>query len=129
VRAPVSRKLALLFFVLPAAGLPACTQGADQGSSTTIDPHDPVVSITAHQFSYSPDTTTLQEGVAVTLDLTSDDVHHGFNLPDFNIRADVLPGMHTQLRLVPDKKGTFIFLCDYYCGAGHEMMNGMLVVQ
>jgi cytochrome c oxidase subunit 2 len=119
-------KLAL---ALAAAALPACSQGEDQASSTAIDPSDPVVSITAHQFSYSPDTVTLKEGVAVTLDLVSEDVHHGFNLPDFNIRADVLPGMHTQLRLVPDKKGTFVFLCDYYCGAGHETMNGMLVVE
>ena len=115
--------------VLLAAGLSACSPGAEPASSTTIDPNDPVVSITAHQWSYSPDTITLQEGVAVTLDLVSEDVHHGFNLPDFDLRADVLPVMHTLVRLVPNKKGTFTFLCDYYCGSGHEDMNGMLVVQ
>ncbi len=27
------------------------------------------------------------------------------------------------------KKGTFVFLCDYYCGFGHETMNGTVVVQ
>jgi cytochrome c oxidase subunit 2 len=118
-----------LALVLLAAGLSACSQGEESASSTTIDPNDPVVKITAYQFSYSPDTVTLSEGVAVTLDLTSEDVHHGFNLPDFGIRADVLPGMHAQLRLVPDKKGSFTFLCDYYCGGGHETMNGTLVVQ
>jgi cytochrome c oxidase subunit 2 len=118
-----------LALVLSAAGLSACSQAAEPASSTTIDPNDPVVSITAHEFSYAPDTITLQEGVAVTLDLTSEDVHHGFNLPDFDVRADVLPGIHTKLRLVPNKKGSFVFLCDYYCGFGHETMNGMLVVQ
>jgi cytochrome c oxidase subunit 2 len=123
---PTTQTRAIVLF---AAALSACSQGAEQASSTTIDPNDPVVSITAHEFSYTPDTITLQEGVAVTLDLTSDDVHHGFNLPDFNIRADVLPVMHTKLRLVPNKKGTFVFLCDYYCGFGHETMNGTVVVQ
>jgi cytochrome c oxidase subunit 2 len=125
------RAVALTAFavVLLAAGLSSCSEAAEPASSTTIDPHDPVVSITAHQFSYAPDTITLQEGVAVTLDLVSEDVHHGFNLPDFDLRADVLPAMHTLVRLVPDKKGTFTFLCDYYCGAGHENMNGTLVVQ
>jgi cytochrome c oxidase subunit 2 len=123
LRSPLLPALALL---LLAAGLPACSQGAE---STTIDPKDPVVSITAHQFSYAPDTVMLQEGVAVTLDLTSDDVHHGLNIPDFNFRADVLPGMHTKVRFVPDKKGTFTFLCDYYCGPDHDTMNGTLVVQ
>jgi len=111
------------------ASLSGCAAGPGQTSSTTIDPKDPVVSITAHQWSYAPDTITLQEGVAVTLELVSEDVHHGFNLPDFGVRADVLPGTPTKLRLVPDKKGSFPFYCDYYCGGGHEDMIGTVVVQ
>ena len=52
----------------------------------------------------------------------------GFNLPDFGVRADIVPGKTTRLRLVPDKLGTFIFLCDVFCGSGHEEMNGKLTV-
>jgi cytochrome c oxidase subunit 2 len=112
----------------------ACTSGAGASgaggsSSTVIDPNDPVVQISAHQFTYSPDTVSLELGVAVTLELTSEDVWHGFNLPDFNLRADILPGEPTRVRLVPDKAGTFTFLCDHYCGWNHENMNGTIVVQ
>ncbi|HXD51403.1 MAG TPA: cytochrome c oxidase subunit II, partial [Burkholderiales bacterium] len=38
------------------------------------------------------------------------------------------PGKTTRLRLVPDKTGTFVFLCDVFCGTGHEEMNGKLIV-
>jgi len=44
----------------------------------------------------------------------------GFNLPDFNLRADIVPDKVTRVRLVPDKTGTFTFLCDIFCGARHE---------
>jgi cytochrome c oxidase subunit 2 len=52
----------------------------------------------------------------------------GFNLPDFNVRGDIMPGKVTRVRFVPDKTGTFTFLCDLFCGSGHEEMNGKLTV-
>jgi heme/copper-type cytochrome/quinol oxidase subunit 2 len=32
------------------------------------------------------------------------------------------------LSFTPDKAGTFTFLCDVFCGDGHEGMSGRLVV-
>jgi cytochrome c oxidase subunit 2 len=52
----------------------------------------------------------------------------GFNLPDFNVRSDIVTGKVARMRLVPDKTGTFVFLCDIFCGTGHEKMNGKLIV-
>jgi cytochrome c oxidase subunit 2 len=52
----------------------------------------------------------------------------GFNLPDFNVRADIVPGKVATVKLTPDKTGTFTFLCDIFCGEGHETMAGQLVV-
>jgi cytochrome c oxidase subunit 2 len=103
------------------------TAACSGGGATTEDV--PVVSITAQQWSFSPNTIALQRGVAVDLELISNDVHHGFNLPDFGVRADVVPGKTTTLRINPDKAGTFLFHCDYYCGSGHEGMNGQIVVR
>jgi cytochrome c oxidase subunit 2 len=88
-----------------------------------------VVPISARQWAFTPNVITLQQGVPVDLELTSADVHHGFNLPDFAIRADVIPDQTTHVRFTPDKAGTFLFHCDYYCGAGHEGMNGQIIVQ
>jgi cytochrome c oxidase subunit II len=32
------------------------------------------------------------------------------------------------VRLTLDKAGSFVFLCDVFCGSGHEDMSGTLVV-
>ena len=40
----------------------------------------------------------------------------------------IIPGRTTRLPLTPDKAGTFTFLCDIFCGSGHETMNGTLTV-
>lgn len=47
---------------------------------------------------------------------------------DRTSRADILPGNVAKIRVVPDKAGTFTFLCDIFCGAGHETMNGTITV-
>jgi cytochrome c oxidase subunit 2 len=49
-------------------------------------------------------------------------------VPDFGVRADIVPGKVVQLRLVPQKTGTFDFLCDVFCGDFHEEMQGQIVV-
>jgi cytochrome c oxidase subunit II len=87
-----------------------------------------VIKILARRFTYSPNQITLKKGVPVVLELTTADVLMGFSLPDFNVRADIIPDQVTKLRLVPDKVGTFEFLCDIFCGSGHETMNGTLTV-
>lgn len=88
-----------------------------------------VIPITAHQWAYEPAQITLQVNEPVIFELTSADVHHGFNLPDFGVRADVIPGQKARVKVTPDKPGTFAFFCDYYCGTGHEGMQGEVVVE
>jgi cytochrome c oxidase subunit II len=101
--------------------------GAYVGAQSA-QPKEKVIKITAKKFNYSPGELKLKKGVPVILEFRSLDVVMGFNLPDFGVRADIIPGKATRLRLVPDKTGTFVFLCDVFCGTGHEEMNGRLTV-
>jgi cytochrome c oxidase subunit 2 len=64
----------------------------------------------------------------VVLVFSSVDVTHGFNLPDFDVRTDVVPGQKRRVRIVPDKVGSFAFLCGNFGGIGLEEMAGMLNV-
>ena len=91
-------------------------------------PKEKVIRIGAKRFDYTPGELTLKKGEAVILELTSSDVLMGFNLPDFNLRADIIPDKVTRVRFVPDKTGSFTFLCDIFCGTKHEEMNGRLTV-
>lgn len=94
----------------------------------SAEPKEKVIRITAKKFNYTPGEITIKKGVPVVLEFKTADVMMGFNLPDFNVRADIVPGKTTRLRLVANKTGTFVFLCDVFCGTGHEEMNGKLTV-
>lgn len=107
------------------AGLAALAMG---GASVLAQAKPRVIKVSARRFTYSPSVIELKRGEPVVLELTTEDVFMGFNLPDFNVRSDIVPGKTSTLALTPDKSGTFIFLCDVFCGDGHETMSGKMVV-
>ena len=102
--------------------------GATFVAAQAAAPREKVIRVSARRFEYSPSRLTLKKGVPVVLELTSEDVLMGLNIPDFNVRGDMEPGKVSRVRFVPDKTGTFTFLCDIFCGSGHERMQGTLTV-
>ena len=52
----------------------------------------------------------------------------GVSFADFKQRIDIVPGKVATLRLAREQAGSFVFLCDVFCGSGHEEMSGTLVV-
>ena len=78
--------------------------------------------------SYEPSEIVVKKGVPVVLEMTALDRHHGFELRELGVRADIEPGRVTRVRILPKKTGRFIFSCDVFCGSGHEDMSGVLVV-
>lgn len=91
-------------------------------------PRAKVIKISAKRFDYTPGNFTLKKGQPVIFELTSRDVMMGFNLPDFSLRGDMVPEKVTRVQFTPDKTGTFTFLCDIFCGSGHEEMHGTVTV-
>ncbi len=91
-------------------------------------PRARVIAVSAQRFEYSPAHLTLKKGVPVELQLTSRDVLMGLNIPELNVRGDMEVGKLTRVRFTPQKTGTFVFLCDVFCGTGHERMQGTVTV-
>ena len=89
---------------------------------------DRVVKVRVKKFEFAPDRIMLKKGEPVVLEFTTEDVLMGFNVPDFGVRADIVPGTGAKVRLVPQQTGTFDFHCDIFCGDGHEDMVGQIVV-
>jgi cytochrome c oxidase subunit 2 len=87
-----------------------------------------VVKVRSRRFVFTPSVIHLKKGEPVVFELTAEDVFMGMNIPDFKVRSDIVPGKVMRLPLTPDKAGTFTFLCDVFCGDGHESMSGTLVV-
>jgi cytochrome c oxidase subunit 2 len=87
-----------------------------------------VIKISAKKFEFTPSEITLKKGEPVVLELTTEDVTMGFYAKELNASAEIVPGKVTPLRLVPDKTGSFDFICDVFCGDGHEDMGGKIHV-
>lgn len=93
-------------------------------------PREVVIKMTVKRFEYSRKLIRLKKGVPVLVQITSLDVPHGFSVPDFHVRADlVMPGKVTEVRFTPDKAGEFPYLCDVFCGDKHESVHGKFIVQ
>ncbi len=99
-----------------------------QSLAKEISSDEQSIRISASTFEFKPSEITVKKGVPVTLELVSQDRHHGFKLPEFHVRADIKAGVVEKLRFIPDKAGTFTFFCDVFCGDGHEDMSGTLKV-
>lgn len=98
-------------------------------ASVAQDAAEPrVIELTARRFTYTPNEIALQAGERVVIAIRSIDFVHGMNLPDLHMRLDLVPGRITKLELHPKTPGVIDFVCDNFCGDGHEEMHGRFVV-
>jgi cytochrome c oxidase subunit II len=61
-------------------------------------------------------------GKPVQVNLESRDVLHGFYIPAFRVKRDVVPGMKNHVWFVAPKPGSFDIFCTQYCGTSHSAM-------
>jgi heme/copper-type cytochrome/quinol oxidase subunit 2 len=73
----------------------------------------------------------VSKGDQVILKLRSSDVTHGFSLKAFGIyiAKGIQPGKTVHVSFNADKVGTFIFVCNVFCGDIHQHMEGTLIVR
>lgn len=88
-----------------------------------------VINITAKRFEFSPNQITLKKGEPVKLLLTSADVVHGFFLKPLKIDEIIEPGKTTEVNLTPQTAGTYLLICDHFCGVNHAAMNMKVIVE
>ena len=88
-----------------------------------------VIEMTARRFQYEPNEIPLKAGERVVVVIKSVDFTHGMNIPDLKQRLDLVPGKVTRLELQPQAPGEIEFVCDNFCGDGHEQMHGKFVVR
>lgn len=113
----------ILTILMIAAALPA-------EESTDRKP-DRVISIAAERFTFNPAKITLKEGDLVEFVITSDDTDHGFRIPGTAIDV-AIPQQgrgEARVRFIAKRKGRFVYECSRSCGAGHNLMRGILIVK
>jgi cytochrome c oxidase subunit 2 len=71
----------------------------------------------------------VKQGVPYKFELVSKDVVHDFNVPDYTILMDAVPGRVNVVWNLFDKPGEFHIQCREYCGFGHATMKAKLFVE
>jgi len=66
-------------------------------------------------------------GRPVKLIMGSEDVLHSYYIPDFRVKADVIPGRYNMLWFTATKPGIYHLFCAEYCGTKHSGMVGSIV--
>lgn len=87
------------------------------------------IELAATKYTFSLSEIRLRRGETTVLVITSPDFPHGFGIPELGIRVDLIPGKDVVVRLKADRPGRFAFLCDNFCGEGHDRMSGFIVVE
>jgi cytochrome c oxidase subunit 2 len=62
-------------------------------------------------------------------EVSSLDVIHSFNIHDFSILMDAVPGRVNTIWLIPDQAGEYLIQCREYCGFSHYQMRANLIVE
>ena len=77
---------------------------------------------------YLPKEMTVPADSSVTFYVTSSDVQHGFKIQDTNANFMVIPGQVSKLTIKFKNPGTYNYICTEFCGAGHGVMYGAIIV-
>ncbi|MDQ0339560.1 cytochrome c oxidase subunit 2 [Caldalkalibacillus uzonensis] len=95
----------------------------DDPGLVQIDDQTYVANIVAMTFGYRPNVIEVPAGATVIFEVTSEDVIHSFTIPGTNVNMMVTPGHVNQARHTFTEPGSYLVLCNEYCGAGHHYMQ------
>lgn len=102
--------------------------GTEQGIPVVAPPPGSEVYLLAKMWSWSP-VLKLRKGAKYRIHLSSLDLNHGFSLYPTNINFQVVPGYDYALEMAPNEAGDYRIICNEFCGIGHHIMVGKIVVE
>jgi len=86
------------------------------------------VTMVAARYGFYPERIEVPVDTPVTFRIASADVLHGVHVPFTNMATMVVPGYISEVTTTFPRTGEYSFLCNEYCGLGHDQMWSRLVV-
>ena len=102
--------------------------GEEKGYPVVAPPPGSDIYLLARMWSWTP-VLKLKKDAEYTLHLSAADVNHGFSLYPINVNIQVIPGYDYALKVSPNKAGDFRVICNEFCGIGHHLMIGKVLVE
>lgn len=86
------------------------------------------VTLVGRMWVWLPNNISLVNPREVKFRLVSPDVIHGFEVAGTNVNVMVFPGYVAEItwQVPPSARGTYLIVCNEYCGTGHPYMYGYL---
>lgn len=94
-----------------------------------IGPNEYKATILSFAFGYDPNTITVPVGSTVHFEATTKDVVHGMHIAGTPVNLMLIPGHIAEYTQTFNEPGEYLFVCHEYCGIGHEVMFGKLIVE
>ena len=103
-----------------------------------IPPNSQIIKVTGQQwfwtFEHADGTKEIGElhvkqGIPYRFEVVSKDVIHSFNIPDFTVLMDAVPGRVNTVWNMFDVPGQYLIQCREYCGLLHYNMRAKLFVE
>jgi cytochrome c oxidase subunit 2 len=101
----------------------------DQPGLRQTGPNTYEVVMVARTFFYDPREITVPAGSEVTFIATSGDVIHGLYVQNSRVNVMLIPGQVTRVVQRFDEPGEYLMICHEYCGLGHHIMSGKVIVE
>lgn len=71
----------------------------------------------------------LRKDQTYRLHISSLDLQHGFAVLPINMNFHILPGYDHVLTITPTQTGDYPIICNEFCGIGHHLMTGKIIVE
>jgi cytochrome c oxidase subunit II len=100
---------------------------ADSGCQSK--PQPVTLKVTMKKYSISPNEIRVKQGQPVTLEVSTADVQHGFQVEGLKIDEPIQPRKPAVITFTPAQKGEYKMECDIICGPHHDDMQGKIIVE
>ena len=101
----------------------------DQPGVRQTGPNAYEVVMIAQAWAFLPQEVRVPVGADVTFTATSADIIHGFNVEGTRLNMMLVPGEISRNDYRFERPGTYLIICHEYCGLGHHLMAGRVVVE
>lgn len=102
--------------------------GEDHGMEVVAPPPGSDVYLQAQMWRWYP-VLKLKKDQTYRVHISSLDLNHGFSLQPLNMNFQIIPGYDHVLTLTPTSAGDFSIICNEFCGIGHHLMTGKIIVE
>lgn len=80
-------------------------------------------------WAFTPAEIRVPAGAEVTIIATTVDVIHGIHIDNTRVNFMLIPGQIARVTTVFPEPGEHLMICHEYCGAGHHLMYGTVIVE